>query len=354
MRELWIMMDSSLTEDHKKELIFVSRDYIDVIVVEKRDLELVKAMGVKIASSSGGDIKLVDESEFKTIEESDSQTLCVRFVIKDRYDEDRAVEAVLSRHIDYVIISCPDWKVIPLENLIAKIRGKTKLIAEVSSASEAKLASETLEIGSDGVLLKTDKVDEITSTYGLLNNIESSIELKKAKVKSMKQLGLGARACIDTCDLMSKGEGMLIGSHSSGLFLIQAEVEETPLINPRPFRVNAGAISLYVLVSKNITKYLSELEAGDEVLIIDREGKSRKTIIGRVKIERRPLTMVEAEIEGMRVKTIVQNAETIRFVSKKESISVSELKPGDEVLIHFKPGGRHFGVLVEEESLIER
>lgn len=348
------MLDSSLPMDNKKELIIVTRDYLDVVVVEKIDFELVKAMGLKTASSSDGDIRLVDESEFNTVGESYSRPLCVRFVIRDRYDEERAVEAVSSRHIDYVIISCPDWKVIPLENLIAKTRGKTKLIAEVSSSSEAKLASETLEIGSDGVLLKTDKVDEITSTYRLLKNIGSSIDLKIAQITSMKQLGLGARACIDTCDLMTKGEGMLIGSHSSGLFFIQAEVEETPLINPRPFRVNAGAISLYVLVSENMTRYLSELEAGDEVLVVDREGKSRKTIIGRVKIERRPLTMVEAEIEGMRVKTIVQNAETIRFISKKGSISVSELKPGDEVLIHFKPGGRHFGVLVEEESLIER
>ena len=54
--------------------------------------------------------------------------------------------------IDYISIKCLDWKIIPLENLIAKIYGKSKLLAWISSAQEAKLALEVLEIGVDGVI----------------------------------------------------------------------------------------------------------------------------------------------------------------------------------------------------------
>jgi 3-dehydroquinate synthase II len=103
------------------------------------------------------------------------------------------------------------------------------------------------------------------------------------------------------------------------------------------------------------TRYLSEFKAGDEVIIVTREGKTRKANVGRVKIEFRPLILVEAEVEGKRIKVILQNAETIRVVTTKDSKPVTDLKPGDEVLVHVAAkGGRHFGVSVTEETVIER
>jgi 3-dehydroquinate synthase II len=178
--------------------------------------------------------------------------------------------------------------------------------------------------------------------------------MSQAKILHTKTLGMGARVCVDTCELMRHGEGILLGCQSSGLFLIQAEVQENPHVEPRPFRVNAGPISLYTLAPNGQTRYLSELKAGDEILISDREGNVRPAVIGRMKIERRPMMLVEAEVEGERVKTIVQNAETIRLVTTEDSVSISELKAGDEVVVYHQPGGRHFGVLVKEETVIER
>ncbi|MEM4650081.1 MAG: 3-dehydroquinate synthase II, partial [Candidatus Bathyarchaeia archaeon] len=169
-----------------------------------------------------------------------------------------------------------------------------------------------------------------------------------------KPLELGARVCVDTCDIMKEGEGILVGSQSSGLFLVQAEVQVNPYVEPRPFRVNAGAISSYVLAPGNKTRYLSELKAGDEILVVNREGKTRKTNVCRVKIEYRPLILVEAEYNNETFKVVLQNAETIRLVTKNSSKSIAELKPGDEVLIRFEKGGRHFGTLVKEETVIEK
>ena len=119
--------------------------------------------------------------------------------------------------------------------------------------------------------------------------------------------------------------------------------------------MNAGAASNYTLTSLQGTGYLSELKAGDEVLIINREGKARITNVGRSKIEFRPLILIEAQVGDAKIKTILQNAETIRVVTPKASKPVTELKPNDEVIVHLAArGGRHFGVSVPEETVIEK
>jgi 3-dehydroquinate synthase II len=103
------------------------------------------------------------------------------------------------------------------------------------------------------------------------------------------------------------------------------------------------------------TRYLSELKAGEEVLITTKEGKVRKANVGRAKTEFRPLILIEAEVEGKKIKAILQNAETIRLVTPKDSIPVTELKPSDDVLVYVAAkGGRHFGISVPEEKVIER
>ena len=128
---------------------------------------------------------------------------------------------------------------------------------------------------------------------------------------------------MDTCDLMTQGEGMLVGSQSAGLFLVEAEVNENPYVASRPFSVNAGSVSMYTLGNLQTTRYLSEFKAGDEVIIVNREGKTRKANVGRIKIEIRPLILIEAQVEGKIIKTILQNAETIRVVTPK-SIQTSD------------------------------
>jgi 3-dehydroquinate synthase II len=276
----------------------------------------------------------------------------VQVVTKD--DESKAVE--LSKKHKRIFLECQDWKVIPLENLIAKTQG-AKLIALVKSAQEAKLALTTMEIGADGVVLETDSVSELKKAMQLMKGFteENMVLLEEAQVVGIKQLEKGMRSCIDTTALMKMGEGMLVGSSSQGMLLIQAEVEENELAAPRPFRVNAGALSLYTLSTGNKTKYLEEIRSGDEVLLIERDGKSRTTNVARSKIEVRPLVLVEVKSkDGQSAVAILQNAETIRLVSRKSSIPVTELKRGDMILAHFMSGGRHFGTLVEKETIIER
>ncbi len=298
-------------------------------------------------------LEQADEKEIAK-QRREGKRVALRIIIKGKEDENKAVEAA-ELGVDYVIIDCRDWRIIPLENIIAKSRGKTKLIAQVSTAEEARLMLETLELGTDGVLLKTSDAAELGRAVAYVRKQNAKILLTKGKITAVRQIGTGARVCVDTCDFMQQGEGILVGSQSAGLFLVEAEVYENPYVQSRPFRVNAGSLPLYTLASMENTRYLSELKAGDEVLIVDRQGNVRTTNVGRAKIEFRPLMLIEAEAEGKKIKAILQNAETIRLVTPTESKPVTELQVGDEVLVHLAAaGGRHFGVSVPEEKVIER
>ena len=77
--------------------------------------------------------------------------------------------------------------------------------------------------------------------------------------------------------------------------------------------MNAGAVHAYIRVGEK-TRYLSELKSGDEVTIVSKDGLARSAIVGRSKIEKRPMILIEAEVEGERISTLLQNAETIKLV----------------------------------------
>lgn len=344
MKELWVEIASNASE--KAKLLKVANKHADFL------LENAHAR-----SRSGKDEVIVltsfNEKAITQLKQN-GKKIALKITIKGKEDENIAVKAA-ELTVDYEIINCLDWRVIPLENLIAKTRGKTKLIAEVSNAEDAKLVLETLELGTDGVLLQASDADELMKAVTLVKKQASKIDMVLAKITSIKQISTGARVCVDTCDLMMPGEGMLIGVQAAGFFLVEAEVHENPYVQSRPFRVNAGSLSMYTLTSPQKTRYLSELKAGDGVLIIDRNGKMRPGTVGRVKIELRPLILIEAEAEGKKIKTILQNAETIRLVTAKGSKPVTELKAGDDVLAHVTASaGRHFGVAVPDETVIER
>ena len=232
---------------------------------------------------------------------------------------------------------------------------ETDLIAGVTSAEEAETAFETLEIGADGVLLDTDDPDEIRRTVEVRDDAErETLDLQWATVTDVERAGMADRVCVDTGSLMDHDEGMLVGSMSRGLFFVHAETAESPYVASRPFRVNAGAVHAYARTPDGGTTYLSELKSGDEVQVVDEAGETREAVVGRVKIEKRPMFRIEAEIDGDRVETLLQNAETIKIHTREGGrTAVTDLGAGDEVLLFYEQTARHFGEAVEE-SIIEK
>ncbi len=373
-KTIWIKADDGTWEENKPRITTGLESGADCVVLNFEDIKLTRSLGnIKIvAPDIDADIILVGKgsegdgtkklpADFEHSGDllkakrlsADGKTIAGFVVIKNKKYEEFALE--LGKVCDYLVVIGTDWKVIPLENLIAGLQKlDVQIIAGVRDAEEAKLALETLEHGSNGILLDTDDLSEIKKVMGVRDRSEmEKTSLVAARVTKVKQVGMGDRVCVDTASLMVPGEGMLIGSQSNGLFLVNSESEESPYVAARPFRVNAGAVHAYVRVGEK-TRYLSELNAGDDVLIVNSAGEMRPAVVGRVKIERRPLMLVEAEVDGTKIKTLLQNAETIKLVGAGgKPVPVTDLKEGDEVLVYFEAAARHFGIKIEE-TIIEK
>jgi 3-dehydroquinate synthase II len=331
MKKLWI----NVIPYNKEIAIAALESGAGAVVLPDGQGETVRQFGKIKTVEKDGDIRPGVEVEF--------------IDIAGKEDEDKAA-AVPAEKI--AVLRMLDWTIIPIENLLAR-RGKN-IMVQVENSEQAKLMVEILEKGVDGVVLKTTDVNEVKKCAEIIHGISEKVSLVTAIITATKQLGMGDRACLDTCTQMTLGEGMLVGNTASGFFLIHSESIDNPYVASRPFRVNAGAVHAYTLAPGGKTKYLADLKAGDEVLLVDFHGATQTAYLGRNKIEKRPMMLIEAEAEGRPISLVLQNAETIRLVSPDgKAASVTSLKPGDKVLGHIEKAGRHFGMQVDE-TLIER
>ena len=292
----------------------------------------VKKMGIIPTVSEDGDLMLGRD--------------VVEKEIREKKDEEEVLALSLFKK---VVVRGTDWTIIPLENLLSRANN---LFVEVDNLKGGQTALSILEKGVDGVVINNPDPEAVRHIVQLLKSRSETFELLRAKIKRVEPLDLGDRVCVDTCTSMTPGEGMLVGNSSQALFLIHSESVENPFVNTRPFRVNAGPVHAYIRLADGQTKYLSEIRSGDRVLVVNFEGKSYPAVVGSVKIERRPLALVEAEERGQTVSVILQNAETICLTDPSgKAVSLVDLKEGSEVLVYCEKTGRHFGVQVEETIL---
>jgi len=316
----------------KKELIIDIRPWnkelatgalesgVEKIIIPGKMTETAHKLGRITTISEDGDLKLGRD--------------IIEAEIKSMGDEEKIVS--LAKNAD-VIVNASGWKIIPLENLVSK----SSNIFAFGKVDEIKTLLGVLEKGVKGVVVKPSSVSDIKKAVQMMKGQSANISLVEAEITNIKIASQGDRSCIDTCTMMHNGEGMLVGSSSNFLFLVNSESVQSEYCATRPFRVNAGAVHSYVLLPGNKTKYLSELEPGDEVLVVNGSGTAKPAIVGRNKIEERPLIVIEAEVhpekggkQKIKSSVILQNAETIRLVQPgSKIISVSNLKKGDKVLV---------------------
>ena len=299
----------------------------DALVVDKADD--VKRLGRITTVATDGDIKPGTDVTECTITDKESENKAARLG-KDKP----------------VIVTTSDWTVIPLENLVAQ---SDHIIARVKNIAETEMAIHVLEKGVYGILLSTTDPAVVRAVAAILKSTTGKVGLIPFTVTKIHPVGMGDRVCVDTCSMLSDGEGMLMGNTSSAMLLVHAETLENPYVAPRPFRVNAGAVHAYILLPDGKTAYLSDLSIGGQVLVSDAKGTAHTVCIGRTKIERRPLLLVEAVAGKTKVSLVLQNAETIRLVKEDGSaISVVQLAPGDKIIGCALEGGRHFGMAIKE------
>ena len=330
-KEIWIRADKPEDKEKRKELVLSALESgIGTALVRPEDEDFSSLGKVKLYFNDNGDIS----ENYEIV------------ALRTPEDQDRAM-AMAGKKAG-VILDSSDWTVIPLENLIARFRDSgTKVYACAADTEQAKLYMQTLEKGVDGIVISTADPNKIRGFTDVISS-SGDVDLQVLDVVDVRNIEMGDRVCVDTVSMMVPGEGMLIGSSASCMFLVQSESEDNGYVAARPFRVNAGAVHAYVMCPDGRTRYLSELRSGEPVVLVKRDGTTRVTSVGRCKVEQRPLVIMTATDGDSTYSTILQNAETVRLVTPDGSVSVSALKKGDKVLARLESGGRHFGMKIEE------
>ena len=296
-----------------------------------------------------------DISGYKVWEGQDPEVASV--ALDDFRGQEEAISLI--GMVPWVMLRCSDWKMIPLENIVAAASDSgTKIAVSISEEIEVQGVAFALEHGVDAIVIPPKEMapslwlsaEMVAKERISVKSEENVSDISVATVSSVTTAGLGERVCVDITERLSDGEGILVGSSSSCLCLVHGETVPSQYVPARPFRINAGAVHSYVMMANGATKYLSELSSGDQVAVYSGDGLIKIATIGRLKIERRPLLKISMKAGGFTGNVILQQAETVRLVtSSGTTISVTEINPGDEIIVLNEKGMRHIGISTHGE-----
>ncbi|UUU21170.1 3-dehydroquinate synthase II [Streptomyces sp. DSM 40750] len=268
-----------------------------------------------------------------------------------RDDRTLQLSCVGAMALPYTVIHFADPTKIPLEIVLAAAESaEGKLVTVVGDLEEAAIVFDVLERGSDGILFTPRGADDVFALARLLEATTPQLELSTLTVESIRHVGLGDRVCVDTCSHFEEDEGILVGSYSSGFVLCCSETHPLPYMPTRPFRVNAGALHSYTLGPENRTNYLSEVGSGSALLAVGADGRTRRVVVGRAKLESRPLLEIRTHAEdGRLVSLTVQDDWHVRVLGPGGKVlNVTELQTGDELLGYLAQDKRHVGLPIGE------
>lgn len=272
--------------------------------------------------------------------------------VKNKESLDDACAAVRAGLL--TVIRFRDPTKIPLEIVLAAgSRRGAKVMTFVDDLDEAGVVMSVLEHGPDGVIMSPRSVADVEGLAGLCTAVKPKLELKEFIVSEISNAGTGDRVCVDTCSNFHEDEGILVGSFGGGFLLACSETHPLPYMPTRPFRVNAGAVSSYVLSSVDRTNYLSELCQGHTVTGVRVTGETRPLVVGRAKIETRPLLMIKtATKDGETASLLLQNDWHVRMLGPGGIVhNITELKSGSVILGYTAARSRHVGMAVDEYCL---
>jgi 3-amino-4-hydroxybenzoic acid synthase len=306
---------------------FSTQDELDALAAENRAAARVPATGAPVTGTP------------------------VAGFVDVRDDRTLQLSCVGAMALPYTVIHFADPTKIPLEIVLAAAESaEGKLVTVVGDLEEAAIVFDVLERGSDGILFTPRSADDVFALARLLEATTPQLELSTLTVESIRHVGLGDRVCVDTCSHFEEDEGILVGSYSSGFVLCCSETHPLPYMPTRPFRVNAGALHSYTLGPDNRTNYLSEVGSGSALLAVGADGRTRRVVVGRAKLESRPLLEIRTHAEdGRLVSLTVQDDWHVRVLGPGGKVlNVTELRTGDELLGYLAQDKRHVGLPIGE------
>ncbi len=261
------------------------------------------------------------------------------------------------------LVEMSGWQVIPLETLVAGRRDRpASLFALAGTPQQAGLFAGVLQTGVHGVVLAPDKPGDVLEARRLMDAVAPAAapvasttgRVETATITELADGGMAERVCLDCTERFMPGQGLAVGSTAASLALVHAETLENAHIAARPFRVNAGAIHHYTLADGGTTRYLSELASGTRLVALDARGTATPLTVGRLKIERRPHTLLRWTSPSGPGHAFLQTAETVTLIAPDGAPRpVTSLRLGDSFLVWTQPGARHTGLPVDAE-VVER
>lgn len=273
----------------------------------------------------------------------------VHIIVDDHDSLEMACES--ASRVGWTLIDFTDPTKIPLEIVLAAAdQSGGNTITLVHDLEEAQIVVGVLEQGSDGVLLTPHGVGEAGELVALTHRVSPPIEMQELEITGIAHVGLGDRVCVDTCSHFGEDEGILVGSYANSMMLACSETHPLPYMPTRPFRVNAGGLHTYALGPDNRTRYLSELRSGSELLAVRTNGQTRRVVVGRAKLETRPMLQIDAmSPAGIKADLIVQDDWHVRVLGPGAEVrNVTELHAGAKVLGSTLTEPRHVGYAVRE------
>ncbi len=208
VKEFWLEPSADLSPEAIRKMANEAKPHT---ILTDSDVSGVSA---KIASRlDGTDIFVTSNFDDVSAAKKNKTPVALEVTITKQEDLEKISQA-LGLGPDYLLVNCPNWKIIPLENLIAEAKGRSKLLARTTSFDESRIALSTLELGADGIALASRDINEILKTRDLILGEAQDISLSTARVTSVKPIGTGARVCVDTTEILEPGEGLLTGSSS--------------------------------------------------------------------------------------------------------------------------------------------
>jgi len=308
--------------------------------------EVLVLDGTKLEEYEREGKKIIRENILETLKTN--KNVIPRIEINKKEDEELSIK-VAETGVETVIISGKGFSLPPkiaMENIVAATQeSQTKIYACANSFEEMISVAKSLNIGLN-VAVKDKKLGDIFRDYFY----PIKFDITKVRIKSVEFDGWGQRCCIDTVYKMVEGEGMLVYSDHDdkarpSYFLVHGETPTTEFTPQRSFRANAGPFCNYAITDKigedEVTKYLEELKCGSRVLIVDKNGNARRTVVGRNKMEERTFLKVTTEI-GSHI--LLQDADPVYLTDKNgKPRSVLSLRSGNKILMYVSEGGMHGG-----------
>lgn len=321
------------------------------------------------------------EKTGQLISQNGNDNSCKGVVVQiEKNGQDQALAALGS--VEWILVDCPTlssneddaaWQMIPAENLIAAAANSgTKVAFCVKESSDVGGLARALELGVDALCVSISAPVDLWNTVFQAQKERMKIVPAKSTTEAAdsgmatvieglcwrrycNSTILADRICIDLVQMLLPAEGLWVGSSAKCLALVLSEAATSKLVPTRPFRINAGPVHSYVLLADESTKYLCEIEPGDQVLVHNSVTRTNRAItVGRIKQEVRPCILVELDEPTTKSKAqvFIQQAETVRLGRDGgKFVRVTELEPStcladattQPVLLRITSRGTHVG-----------